>query len=100
MVLAFDIIFAFSKRPMKLATNLEGVPGRRAGLVIYVFVSKYTSPLPGWASTLIIIIFFGGVQLLTLGIVGEYIGIIFDEVKGRPEYVVDERVNFGLRIQD
>ncbi len=53
-----------------------------------------------WASTLMIIIFFGGVQLLTLGIVGEYISIIFDEVKGRPEYVVDERVNVGLKIQD
>lgn len=101
MVLAFDIIFAFSKRPMKLATNLGGMClAVGLGLVIYVFVSKYTSPLPGWASTLIIIIFFGGVQLLTLGIVGEYIGIIFDEVKGRPEYVVDERVNFGLKIQD
>jgi hypothetical protein len=40
------------------------------------------------------IIFFGGVQLLTVGVLGQYIGIIFDEIKNRPEYIIDEKRNF------
>ncbi len=92
--LALHITFSFSKRPLKLATNLGFIClAFSLFLVLYVIISKYTRPLDGWASTLIIIIFFGGVQLLTLGIVGEYLSIIFDEVKNRPEYVIDETFN-------
>ena len=40
------------------------------------------------------IIFFGGVQLLTVGVLGQYIGILFDEVKARPEYIIAEKKNF------
>ena len=43
------------------------------------------------------IIFFGGVQLLTIGVLGQYIGIIFDEIKGRPEYIIDEKRNFDTK---
>ena len=50
--------------------------------------------MKGWSSTLIIIIFFGGVQLFMVGILGEYIGSIFDEVKKRPEFIIDEKINF------
>ena len=39
------------------------------------------------------IIFFGGVQLLTIGVLGQYIGVLFDEIKNRPEYIIDERRN-------
>jgi dolichol-phosphate mannosyltransferase len=39
-------------------------------------------------------VFFGGVQLMTIGVLGEYIGSIFDEVKGRPEYIIDRKMNF------
>jgi polyisoprenyl-phosphate glycosyltransferase len=49
--------------------------------------------VPGWASLIITIIFFGGVQLITVGVLGEYIGNIFDEVKDRPEYIVKKKVN-------
>jgi dolichol-phosphate mannosyltransferase len=48
----------------------------------------------GWTSTIIIIIVFGGVQLLTIGVLGQYIGSLFDEVKGRPEYIISEKINF------
>ena len=42
----------------------------------------------------ILVIFFGGVQLLTVGVLGQYIGILFDEIKARPEYIIDEKKNF------
>ena len=46
--------------------------------------------LTGQATTLIMVLFFGGVQLISLGIIGEYIGRIYDEVKGRPLYIIAE----------
>jgi dolichol-phosphate mannosyltransferase len=48
----------------------------------------------GWASTLTIVVFFGGIQLLTIGLVAQYIANIFDEVKGRPDYIIANKVNF------
>jgi dolichol-phosphate mannosyltransferase len=50
----------------------------------------YTAAESGWTSLMIAIIFFGGVQLLTIGVLGQYIGILFDEVKERPEYIIEE----------
>ena len=52
------------------------------------------SIVPGWSSTIITIVFLGGVQLFTIGILGEYIGNIFDETKNRPEYIIDKKINF------
>ncbi|MDR0824166.1 MAG: glycosyltransferase, partial [Prevotella sp.] len=54
----------------------------------------FTNVITGWSSTVILIIFFGGVQLLTIGVLGQYIGVLFDEVKNRPEYIIDEKINF------
>ena len=50
--------------------------------------------VPGWTSIIVITLFFNGIILLVLGIIGEYIGRIYDEAKGRPLYVVGEFVNF------
>jgi polyisoprenyl-phosphate glycosyltransferase len=94
--LASIAMFYFSKKPLKTALTM-GFISIIIGILLTVYVlyvqlgGGYT--VPGWASTVITIIFFGGVQLLTIGVVGEYIGNILDEVKNRPEYIVDEKVN-------
>lgn len=90
-------MFYFSKKPLKLALNL-GLVSILIGLILttVVVVEKISGDLeevPGWASLIITIIFFGGVQLITVGVLGEYIGNIFDEVKDRPEYIVKKKVN-------
>lgn len=90
-------MMAFSKKPLKIAT-LMGFVSVGIGLLLaaYAVVSHLNPKLgtvSGWTSTLIIIVFFGGVQLLTVGVLGEYVGAVFDEVKGRPEYIIDKLIN-------
>jgi polyisoprenyl-phosphate glycosyltransferase len=99
--LATDAVTSFSERPLRLATQ-AGLVATVASLalVVYVIVSKLLFPasaLPGFASLMIAVVFFGGVQLLCIGLLGEYVGRIYRESKGRPLYVVDERVNFDER---
>jgi len=84
----------FSKKPLQIATNLGAfcVLGSLAFL-IFSLIHKYLSPelyVTGWTSTIGLVVFFGGVQLITIGLLGSYIGNMFDEVKGRPEYIVKE----------
>lgn len=88
----------FSKKPLQLALTL-GFLSIVVGLLLAVWVVtgiffRPNDLVPGWASTIIALIFFGGVQLLTIGVLGEYLGSIFDEIKNRPEYIVAERINF------
>jgi len=95
--LASTGLLSFSKKPLTLAINL-GFASVFIGLLllVYVFFSKFylsEEYITGWASTILIIIFFGGIQLITVGIIGTYIGNILDEVKQRPEYVIQEKVN-------
>lgn len=88
--LALNIIFSFTKKPLQLTLGLGALcVVVSLCLLIYIFISKWLAPLKGWASTLTVIVFFGGIQLITIGVLGQYIGIIFDEVKGRPEYIID-----------
>jgi glycosyltransferase involved in cell wall biosynthesis len=87
-------VFYFSKKPLKIATT-AGFLSVAAGLMlsVWIFASKLVNPqysVSGWASIILLVIYFGGVQLLTIGILGQYIGSLFDEVKRRPEYIVDE----------
>lgn len=94
---ATTALLYFTRKPLKLATTM-GFLSINIGLflTIYVFLSLILKPeqtVSGWASTMIIIIFFGGVQLLTIGVMGEYIGSIFDEIKNRPMYVIDKTYN-------
>lgn len=95
--LAGIAMFYFSKKPLKLALTL-GFISIFIGvlLTLWVFYVQFTQimeTVPGWASTIITIIFFGGVQLLTIGVSGEYIGNILDEVKNRPEYIISDQIN-------
>jgi len=91
---ALDGITAFSKKPLQIAMKL-GIFSIFIGLVmvIYVLISKIYYPettISGWASMLITVVFFGGVQLLTLGIIGEYLGRIYDESKKRPLFIIEK----------
>lgn len=90
-------LLAFSKKPLKVAiwTGLASVIiGLIYALVILIFKILYPSSyVVGWTSIIFIIIFFGGIQLLTIGILGEYIGNLFDEAKDRPEYIINEKIN-------
>ena len=95
--LAADGILSFSAKPLKIV-SLLGFCSLFVSLVlfIYVLVSIFVgSAASGWSSIICVITFFGGVQLAALGIIGEYIARIFEEVKGRPNYIVDFTVNTG-----
>lgn len=88
----------FSKKPLQVALAL-GSLSILIGFVLafwYFFgkVFGFTHAESGFTSTMIIVIFFGGVQLLTIGALGQYIGVLFDEIKGRPEYIIKEQINF------
>ena len=94
---ASTALLYFSKKPLMVAISLGFI-----AVVIGIFMALwyvlgkifgYTNAETGWTSIMITIIFFGGIQLLTVGVLGQYIGILFDEVKERPEYIIDEIIN-------
>lgn len=94
---AVDGIVSFSKSPLQAAIYagfLVALGGMILGVVIIAEFFLSGDFPPGWATLAILVIVFSGIQLLFLGIVGAYIGAIFDEVKARPHYIVQERVNF------
>ncbi|MDR3338967.1 MAG: glycosyltransferase family 2 protein [Candidatus Symbiothrix sp.] len=94
---ASTALLYFSKKPLLLATSIGFITVLIGVLMAlwYVFgkIFGYTNAESGWTSIMIVVIFFGGIQLLTIGFLGQYIGILFDEVKERPEYVIEEIVN-------
>lgn len=92
--LALDGITSFSNVPLQIAGHMGfWISGISLLYILYILGMKIFTdkPIIGWASTMTAIFFFGGVQLITLGVVGEYIGRISDEVKQRPIYIVDEQ---------
>jgi polyisoprenyl-phosphate glycosyltransferase len=94
LMLAIDSLISFSKIPLRLSTYLGLISALVstivAGLVLYWRVTQPHSPVTGFATILICIFFLGAVQLVSIGILGEYIGHIYEEVKGRPLYTVSE----------
>ncbi len=93
--LALDGIVSFSSRPLRLATNLGFVCILVAGLTVVYGLARYAAGdvVRGWTSTIVIVLFLGGIQLFTIGIIGEYLSRIYDEIKGRPLYVVEEEID-------
>jgi dolichol-phosphate mannosyltransferase len=91
--LAMDAIFAFSKVPLRLATVLGIATALGciawAAWAAWVTVSA-AHPVSGWASIMVAILLVGSVQLVCLGMIGEYIGRIYDEVRARPLYLVGD----------
>ena len=95
--LALDGVFSFSYVPLRLASYVGlTISLISFAMALFYFLQKLLVGIDtkGWASTIIIVLFLGGVQLLTVGIIGEYIGRIYDEVKQRPLYVISERLGF------
>ena len=96
IVLAVNASISFSKIPLRWISCLGIIVSTLsfcAGLVIVVLKLTKDIPLLGWTSTIVVIIFFGGLNLFVLGIIGEYIGNIFDEVKNRPNFLIDQRTD-------
>ena len=92
---ALDGLMSFSTLPLKVWTYVGTVIsiGALATAVYFIFTTMtYGADVPGYASLIVSIMFFAGVQLMSLGILGEYIGRIFAEVKRRPLYLVGERI--------
>jgi len=95
--LALDGIFSFSNAPLRAAIYF----GMAAAMVsfaggLYVVYEKLFTNLAilGWASTIVSILFVGGMILMTLGVIGEYISRIYEEVKKRPLYVIRDKIGF------
>ena len=91
---AIDAITSFSVVPLRLVTYLAlSIILLALGATALVFVVKLVNPdffIPGYASILLTVIFFGGFQLLALGIIGEYLGRMYESVKARPIYIVEQ----------
>ncbi len=105
--LALDGLFSFSAAPLRLATHLGLLVSSFAFLgAVFTFLQKLFArqfakiglePGPGFPTVVISILFLGGVQLICLGILGEYIGRIYEEVKGRPLWII--RDSCGIPAQ-
>ncbi len=96
--LSLDGILGFSVVPLRLAIGLGALVSLVSFLyLVYVLAIRLKTgeAVPGWASTAGLLSLLGGIQLLTLGILGEYLGRIFVATLGRPQYVVAERVGEG-----
>jgi polyisoprenyl-phosphate glycosyltransferase len=100
--LAVDSIVSFSARPLQLASAM-GFVAAFAGFVygIYALYMKLVVhyPVAGWTSLMIVLLFFSGVQLITVGIIGEYIARIYSQVLDRPLYTVTEMVGFAEPVE-
>jgi len=98
LALAFEGITSLSVKPLHLITSLGGVIAALSfvGVIWTLIVAMCGSAVPGWASMTCIICFIGGVQLTCLGVIGEYIGKIYLEVKQRPRYIISERTEDKL----
>lgn len=96
---ALDGITSFSIKPLKISSYI-GVITSLLGLlgIIYALSVRFFLPheywVEGWTTLIVGVMFFGGVQLLTIGIIGEYIGKIYKEIQNRPQYLIKEKINF------
>lgn len=92
LTFAFDGITSFSIRPIRFITALGGITLILSVLfAIYALISYFVhNTVPGWTSTVLSIWFFGSLQLIATGVVGEYIGKIYLEAKGRPRFFIEK----------
>tara|TARA_X000000368_G_C22965524_1_gene682980 strand:+ start:43 stop:978 length:936 start_codon:yes stop_codon:yes gene_type:complete len=93
---AVNAILSFSSKPLTLAIRLGGfitTLGFIGGIYMLYLKLFTTYPIPGITSILLTIIIFSGLQIILIGLIGEYIARIFEEVKNRPLYFIDEKIN-------
>ncbi len=94
--LAFDGIFSFSNIPLRLASFvgcfIALISFLSILILLFIRVQYGVVGISGFTTTIIIILFLGGVQLISVGILGEYIGRIYEEVKQRPVYIIKEKI--------
>ncbi|KZL92015.1 glycosyltransferase family 2 protein [Clostridium magnum] len=101
---AEDGIFSFSSKPLKLVEHL-GFDSILVSLVVFIYLlikislGSSVSSI-GWITTLTVACFIGGIQLISVGIVGEYITRIYDESKCRPLYIVDKEINLDGNLEN
>jgi len=96
--LASDGIISFSTKPLKVLGGI-GIASILLSFIILVysilsFIFEWNNITAGWTSIMVTVTFFSGVQLLSLWVMSEYIGRIYDETKKRPQYIVDKEINF------
>ena len=99
LALALTGMTAFSTLPLRMWSGLGALVALLAmayGGLLVVETLLFGHPVPGWPTVVVSLMFFSGVQLLSIGILGEYVGRIFDEVKQRPLYLVQESAGSGL----
>jgi polyisoprenyl-phosphate glycosyltransferase len=100
--LSLEGITSFTVGPLKIASYLGLATAFFAGLYILQLVVRtvfFGNPTPGYPSLMAVVLFLGGVQLMTLGIIGEYLGRIFNETKGRPLYIVERHMPSSANAQ-
>ena len=95
--LASDGIISFSNKPLKILGEI-GIVSILISIIILIyalisFAFELNDITPGWTSLMVAITFFAGVQLVSLWMISEYIGRIYDETKGRPEYIINKTIN-------
>jgi polyisoprenyl-phosphate glycosyltransferase len=97
---AIDGMLSFSHVPLKLSSTLGFSASALSfaamcyGVVVKIFFPEQA--IAGWASVFVAILFLGGIQLICIGILGEYLGRMYDEVKRRPLYILEEEINFDV----
>ena len=95
--LAFDGIISFSNKPLKMIGTI-GILSVLISFIVFVYailsyIFNLNNLVPGWASIIICIAFFSGVQLISIWLISEYISRIYDEARNRPEYIIDKKYN-------
>ena len=101
--LAADGIISFSSKPIKIVGILGLISIILSFIILIYALISYAFRLnnlsAGWTSLMCALTFFSGIQLLSLWIISEYIGRIYDETKGRPQYIVDKKINVKKEIK-
>jgi dolichol-phosphate mannosyltransferase len=96
--LAADGVISFSTRPLQISIGLGIATSfiSLAGILYVLFLRLFTDTwAPGWTTMMLAILFIGGIQMVLIGIIGEYLGRIYKEIKGRPLYIASEYVGFS-----